>query len=253
MANSVLLKFDSKTVSNSNPSDFSVHYNHFPLDRESDYSLALVSANIWYSWFNISVANGNNTFRYNNGTSWSQTQTIPDGMYSLSHINEYVQGRIAYLGDTSANISIVANYTTLKCDITCQNNYELDLQASQSTLHNILGYNSQILSSTGNLTIVFNSENTVNITNDVNSLSLHCSIVGGSYENSQSSDVIYSFSPNVAPGSLIQLHPNQLLYLPVIPKDSIQNIRFRLTDQSGKSIDLNGEHVNFILHMKKNN
>jgi hypothetical protein len=250
---SYLLKFDSSSLPNSNPSDFTIHYNHFPLNRDSDYSLAVVSANIWYSWFNVSSANGNNTFRYNNGTAWSQTQTIPDGMYSISHINQYVQGRITALGDTSANISILANYTTLKCDITCHNNYELDLQASQSTLHNILGFDSQVLSSTGGLEILFSSENTVDITNGITSLSLHCSIVGGSYENSQSSDVIYSFSPNVSPGSLIQLHPNQLLYLPVVPKDSIQDVRFRLTDQSGKSIDLNGEHVNFILHMKKNN
>lgn len=244
MGSSYLLKYDSSSITGSNPSDFRVHYNHFPLDRNSNYEIALVSANIWYSWFNISAANGNNTFRYHNGILWSAVQTITDGMYSISHINDFIQGRITSLGDTPESITIVGNFTTLKCDISISNNYQLDL--SISTLHNILGFDSQILT-----TGVVSSANTVDITNGITSLSIHCSIAGGSYENSQSSDVIYSFSPNVSPGSLIQLHPNQLLYLPIIPKDSIQDIRFRLTEQSGKAIDLNGEHVNFILHLKK--
>jgi hypothetical protein len=58
-------------------------------------SIAFVSCSIYYSWFNISSTLSNNVFTYNwiNGAGVSTTYTIiiPDGLYEISTLNQYLQ------------------------------------------------------------------------------------------------------------------------------------------------------------------
>jgi len=61
-------------------------------------SIAIARISLYYSWFNISAALGNNTLSYtwtwdNAGTDQTDTYdiTIPDGLYQVSQINEYLQ------------------------------------------------------------------------------------------------------------------------------------------------------------------
>ena len=87
------------------------------------------------------------------------------------------------------------------------------------------------------------------ITRGVDRVLIHCSIVGGSYENSFESDVIYSFVPNVSPGSILDIQPFHPIYLPL--KDNvIRKIRVRITDQNDRLIDLNGQHVDYLLNIR---
>ena len=57
--------------------------------------LAFASASLYYSWFNITSALQNNTFSYNwingAGVATTYTVTIPDGLYEISTLNQFLQ------------------------------------------------------------------------------------------------------------------------------------------------------------------
>ena len=60
-----------------------------------DNYIALSSASVYYSWFNISSTQGNNVFSYNwidgAGVATTYTITIPDGLYEVSTLNALLQ------------------------------------------------------------------------------------------------------------------------------------------------------------------
>jgi len=60
-----------------------------------DNYIALSSASVYYSWFNISSSKNNNVFTYNwldgAGASTTYTITIPDGLYEVSTLNKLLQ------------------------------------------------------------------------------------------------------------------------------------------------------------------
>ena len=61
--------------------------------------------------------------------------------------------------------------------------------------------------------------------------------------------IIYTFSPNVSPGSLIVMNPPNLVYLATV-SDSITSINFRITDQDFSLLDLRGEQLQMTLEVK---
>jgi hypothetical protein len=57
-------------------------------------SIAVSSVSMYYSWFNISSALGNNTFSYtwvNGTTTTTYNVVIPDGLYEISDLNIFLQ------------------------------------------------------------------------------------------------------------------------------------------------------------------
>jgi len=56
----------------------------------SNKYIAVSSISMFYSWNNISVANMNNTLSYSFGTQ-SYTIVIPDGLYEIAQLNEFIQ------------------------------------------------------------------------------------------------------------------------------------------------------------------
>lgn len=73
-------------------------YNFPSTQTFKNASIAVCSASMYYSWFNISAAQNNNSFQYTipyyNGvinTTITRTVTLPDGLYNISDINNYLQ------------------------------------------------------------------------------------------------------------------------------------------------------------------
>src|SRR6218665_2600892 len=89
-------------------------------------------------------------------------------------------------------ISVQPNNNTLKSVIDIDANYKVDFTTA-SLIRTVLGFNSQIYSAGYN-----ESENIVNIMN-VNSLRVTSDVIGSSYSNGTTENVIYSFFPNVDP------------------------------------------------------
>ena len=236
------LFFDSKQGSGSSQ-NFTVHYTPpIQLDQTKRYAIGLVSADLWYSWYNVNTEN--NRLKYYNGTIWKYIKLQP-GVYNITDINTEFKRLIDSDGDQSVNILIAPNYSTLKCRIILSGNYQIDF-TQHNSINTVLGFESRILAQDGTYDGLYN----VNIT-DINSLLIRCSVINDSYINGSSSDCIFNFSPNVPPGSLIQVRPFAILYLAINTSYNISEITMRITDQSDKEVNLNDERVTYFLLIKQ--
>ena len=213
-----------------------------------NWEMALVCAQLYYSWYNINAQYNNQTFRYYNGTAW-KVITITPGLYGIADINAYVQNAMYANGDYTVvnnvntfHIVLTPDYNTFKLLITISNGYQLDL--TQGNLYQIFGFNPVIVSSTQE------GANNVNISLGVNQILLHIDCITGSYVNGSASDVIYSFSPNVPPSSLIQVAPYRLIYLPVTKTGYLDRMRIYVTDPQNNRFNLNGENITLGLALK---
>ena len=71
--------------------------------------IAFAGCSMYYSWFNITTALTNNTFSYNwidnLGVATTYTITIPDGLYEVSTLNQYLQFKFIQNGHYLVNSS----------------------------------------------------------------------------------------------------------------------------------------------------
>lgn len=57
----------------------------------TDKYIAVSSVSMYYSWFNITSYYSNNTFTYTYNSATVYTIVIPDGLYEIANINNYIQ------------------------------------------------------------------------------------------------------------------------------------------------------------------
>jgi len=249
-----IIKLDSSSL-NQNSDNFTVTYGdpivlNTSTSDVAKYEMALISADLSYSFSNISSELGNNIFKYYNGAVW-RTITLPNGNYQVSDINDFLEVTMDENddfttdgdGNVTYNIVLAPNIVTLKVEMAIKNGYKLDLTTSK--LNELLGYNKAIYDATTS------SSNRVDITRGVNSLIIHCSIAGGSYDNNLGSDILYSFVPQTSRGAPIHIEPNYPIYVPVSEVMYINRIQMRITDQLGRRVNFNGEPVTYFLHIRK--
>lgn len=229
------MKIDIISTGLGTPSNHTLRFSPpIILDQQKKFEVALLSLAHFNELPNISgtiFGTGNNTFRYYNGSSFSSVITIPTGIYSVEELNTEINRLISLDGGTANNILLIPNYSTLKVDIELKNNYQLDL--STSNLYKTIGWTSQIVSTQGlNAGI-----NLADISNGVTNYVVHCSIVSAieSYSNGEQSDSLYSYAPNVSPGSLIEIIPFNLYHIGT-NTNTINSINIRLTDQNGTEL-----------------
>ena len=140
-------------------------------------------------------------------------------------------------------MTIVPNQNTLQCIIILKENIVIDFNINNS-LRSVLGFDAKELKGPGR----FESENVVNIMK-VNSIMVHCDIIGASRLNGRERPIIYSFFPNVAPGEKIISRPKNLTYLP-ITLNVISHMTCWLTDQDDKLLNFRGEQITITFHIK---
>ena len=217
------------------------------LDKNKKYGMALVSLETYYSFPNVDTTN--NSFKYSSddGKTWRQIN-IPIGSYELVDINAYIQRIMKENNHFDGangkyNITLEPNNNTLKTVLKITGKYRVDFTTSNS-IRRVLGFNSRVY-----VAGYHESENIVNIIN-VNSLRVTSSIIGASYTNGETENVIYSFFPNVGPGYKIIEVPVNLIYLP-ITLDKISEMETKLTDQNGQLINLRGEELSIRFHIKE--
>ena len=191
----ITLFLDSSSASEVS-SNFTVYFNPpIELGVTKTYELALISANIWYSWHNITTKN--NKFRYSpDGSVWVNL-VVPPGAYNIVDVNAEIKRLVKAKGHDPDNNGITPNYDTLKGRITLAGNYKMDLRdkSSSGNLRPVLGFDSKLLSKNGD----HDSDRPVNIT-DINSVAIRCNLIDSSYINGSLTDIVHSFSPTVPPG-----------------------------------------------------
>jgi len=210
------------------------------LSPDKEYELALVSLDTYNSLANVDPTN--NKFVYNNGPTRKEIQ-IPEGAYELDDLNSYINNQLRVNGEPDDVIQLLANTNTLKCILKISNpKYSVSFK-EEGTLRDLLGFDSKVYTKSQE------GERNVNILK-VNTILVHCDVVGGSVVNGQSHPTIYSFFPNVSPGFKIVESPYNLIYLPVTTR-TIRSIRVWLTSQNPEEIlNLRGETITVRLHLK---
>lgn len=268
---SILLKIDS-TLAESVQSgaefadDFTISYeNPIQLDRTSQtenppWELSLIKANLWYSWYNISAAKGNNVMSYNNGVDPDELVTIDDGQYTIEQLYDVLTDEMLANGDfvvgpsgNEFDIIIEPNFATLKVAITLTNGYDLDL--SSGDLYLLLGWTQAVHSHTGKL----DGTSPANINDSINTLVIKCSIIAGdgSYDNEDRSRALFQFVPSSSPGTNIEVLPLTKIYLPIeVTSNEIRAIRMQIVDNLNRRIDFNDtppgtNPVTYMMHLRQ--
>jgi len=255
MTENIILTLNSKNGGvNDTPQDFTITLNNGLNYYEGDYLIALSKANLWYSWYNISTALGNNKFVYNDGAT-DTTITFPDGNYTVQALDAYIKSQMKANGDTGTDangndifyIQLIPNFNTSKVRIVISGGYSVKF--NDGNIYQILGFtNGQTVNST--------TEGAVHadITNGINAVLIRCDLVDSSrsIENGSISDVIYSFFPAAPPSTHLEIVPFNRDYVRLNSR-YVDSVRMRITDQNGNIIDLNGEPVTYQLSIIKAN
>jgi len=225
--------------------DFSITIPNLILNNDKKYSVALVNYSLWYSWFNVSAGNSNNQIRYSPDAGVTfYTLTIPSGNYGIDTLSSAIQALITVNGHDGTNIKLSANYSTLKVELVLTNSYQLDLTIA-NTIDVLIGFDKLLYTSSQSGTLV------PNITNSIDLISINCDLVSANdnFINEKNNDSLFSFVPNVPPGSNINGGSglSQPIYLPISRSGYIGSIHFSVRSNNGLLLDLNGENVSLTL------
>lgn len=203
--------------------------------------IAVASVALYYSWYNITAAAGNNTFQFIFPGSGTKTVTLPDGFYSISTLNTYLQNYCIlnglYLVDGSGNYVYYLEFVTNSTYYGVQfNAYPVptslpsgysnpgampfpgvsvtpQLIVGSNAFQTIIGFSAGTYPSvTQSSTYSVLSTSTPQVTS-VNSVVMTCSLLQNRYANPNT--IIYSFPINVTYGSLLSSDPNQYSFCDV--------------------------------------
>ena len=193
-----------------------------------------------YSWYNIAEVYDKNKIRWRKKSENWQTLTFPDGMYSYSDINSFLQtqtGRVDLEDKDSEHIfTLYFNMAIYRVVILIRKNYELDLSRGQFA--KLVGFEKAELSKGTN----FVGKMVPNTTKRVDWVFLHCDLITRQ-ANDVGSDVLFSFSTaNLQVSYPFQKEPYRVEWHPV-NKSQINAIRIWVSDGRDNILDLNGLDV----------
>jgi hypothetical protein len=237
-----------------------------------DTKVALSKTNIFFSWFNITEAFENNRFDFiwtDGSGSTTFNVTVPDGYYSVSTLNSYLQSVLIANGLYLVNAS---NENVYYLEITVNPTFyavQLNLFPFPTALpagwSNPTGLTFPGVASTPQFIILNNAfsdyvgispgtyptaiQSTVQSfisdftpqVDPIQSIVIATNLVNNKYSNPP--NVFYPFS-NEGPefGGLISSEPNELIYLDV-QEGYYSNIQIRFLDQSFNDIKLNDPNI----------
>lgn len=218
---------------------------YFPpieLDERYQYECGLVDFQTFNCIPNVDEENNKIVFRgiYKESEKESSSFeiTIPTGSWEISDIAAFIRSRLPQ----NVICSLYVHKNTLKCEV--KSNVEIDFTC-KNTIGPLLGYSAQKLKPN----TMHVSDRPIDILR-VNAIRVECSIIAGSYFNSDSGHTIHEFFPSAQSGYKITETPNNVIYLPVTVK-SIRNVSVSIIDQKNRIINFRGENIVVRLHVRK--
>lgn len=211
------------------------------------YEISLLRLETYFSFPNIDSSNNCVRISIDRGVEWYDVK-IPIGCYDIDSINEVMQRLLMQTygeKEKEKHVILSANKNTLKCILEIRDAATIVDFKVDNSLRTVLGFTAKQYKKKGR----FESENIVNILS-VNSILVHCDIVGASRLNGIEAPVIYNFFPDVSPGEKIVSQPKHLIYIP-LTMDVITSMTSWVTDQNQKELDLRGEELTLTFHVRK--
>lgn len=256
-------------------------YN-FPMNASmKDKEIAVSSISMYYSWPNIhSTKYSNNTLSYTWTDSTVVSITIPDGFYTVSDLNAYLQSVMItnkhYLIDGAGNyvyyLELLENSTYYGVELNAYavptalpTGYSLPATPGWSlpvgsaatpqftfsgNFCNVIGFTAATYPSVVQST---NYSLTSNITPQVSPVStvlVTCSLADNKL--TKPDFVIYGFSPDVTYGSQITIQPPELTWVDVIPGDH-SYFELKFMDQNFDTMPIKDSNICVILAVRDKN
>lgn len=209
------------------------------LDPSRQHFLGVIGVQTFYHIPN--VTDQNNILEYGNANiDYWEAVKVPPGTYKMDDIYEYLKTTINANDISGETIDIYLNNNTLRTHLKCA----YDVRFGNNSIGPLFGFTQKVL-----------KKNKWYISDEVvksigsNSLSVHCNIVGGSYQNGKQSHIMHQFYPEVPPGFKIISLPQPPIYLPVIT-DTITELIIQIEDEYERPVNFNQELVTVTLHLK---
>ena len=193
---------------------------------------------IYYTWKSIKSSYNNNKFKISAPT-WSDEFELPDGLYSISYIQDYFEYILKNYNENVDNQSIRIHVNKIENRITfkIKNGYYLELLTSETM--KLLG------STESKITENKNDENVPYL--EITELVLvHCNLVNNDHH--QDSRILYTFVPNKSFGSLFEISPTNHIFLKTFNPE-FQEISIWFTDQNSKPLEVE-DKINLTLIIK---
>ena len=189
--------------------------------KKPNKNMAFGNLSIYYTWKNVKSTYNNNKFNILAPT-WNETFDLPDGLYNISEIQDYIEYIIKKhetIGE-DAPILIYANTINNRIVFKIKSGYKLELLSKETM--KLSGSKSSIIDADKN------SEN-VPMLQNVEVVLVHCNLVNNSYQ--QASRVLFIFVPTKQYGQLISISPHSLVFLKTMNTE-FSEIEVWFTDQN---------------------
>lgn len=195
------------------------------------------------NWFiNVSAALTNNTIYYSNDplTPMKYSVVIPDGSYSFSDLNTYVQNQI--MADRGiAVFQFAANYSTNKVAVQFGNVAGWYVYFGAQSPYALLGFaNGQNVPASQACTAYYveYASSTASF-NNITNIKVCTNLTNASISNTNQSSVILMLAPLVSVGSTQTSEVNNLLWLHATPlHDKVTEIRVWVLDQNDNPLPM---------------
>ena len=203
--------------------------------KNPNKNMALGSLSIYYTWKNVKSTYNNNKFKISAPT-WNETFDLPDGLYNIPTIQDYIEYIIKKhetIGENAPTLTY-ANTINNRIAFEIKTGYKLELLSKETM--KLLGSTKDIIDSDKN------SENVPRLEN-VEVVLVHCNLVNNSYQ--QASRVLFTFMPNKQYGQLISILPHSLVFLKTINTE-FSELEVWFTDQNNNDLEIE-DNVNISL------
>ena len=205
--------------------------------RRGQKSVALLNLSIYYTWKNVKSSYNNNKFKISAPT-WSEEFKLPDGSYSISDIQDYLEYILKKHSENVDNPSIRIYVNKIENRITfkIKSGYYLELLTPETM--KVLG------STESKITKDKNGENVPHV-EVVELVLVHCNLVKNDYQ--QDSRILYTFVPDKTFGSLLEISPTNHIFLKTFNSE-FQEIKIWFTDETSKPLEVEDRiNVSFII------
>jgi hypothetical protein len=239
-------------VPGSNNSTYSYKFPISARFRDGD-EVALSSANLFYSWFNISVDNNNNSFSYlwptGSGTVTVDVN-IPNGFYTAEDLNAYLQSVMVanshYLIDGDGNYLYYLQLTT-NSTLYPSTARTPQFVIPATDFRNIIGFDAGTYPSTPQLTSYSATSTFTPQITPVSSFNILCSLLNNSL--SRPVNLLFNAAPNTTFGSQITVQQQFPIFQPIQP-GTYNDIIIKFTDQNFNALPLQDSNISVILLVK---
>ena len=198
---------------------------------------------VFHTPYNVRPEYENNKLRISKDKGANFEEILfPSGVYDYEDLNDFIHQKIGRLGDgKNFGINVLFDLSTYKVFIQLDENFQIDFSGS-GNFHDLLGFEKKLLK-----TSAFGA----NISNSIDNIYLRCSLLNDSIVSGKRSDVLFTFSTNTKTRALpFEVFPQADYLWSKINKKYISRVRFYMTDDENREIDLNDIDISLTVVMK---